>query len=75
MTTTTTIQITRNVKAMLDATKLYGRETYNELITRLIEDSKELGEETKKEIKKARAEISAGRFKTHEELGHEMGFK
>lgn len=72
---TTTIQITKDVKSMLDGMRLYGRETYNDLILRIIEDSRELSEQTKKEIKKARAEISTGRFKAHEGLGKELGFK
>lgn len=72
---TTTIQVTKDVKSMLDGMRLYGRETYNDLILRIIEDSRELSEQTKKEIKKARAEISAGRFKAHEKLGKELGFK
>jgi len=70
---TTTIQIKTEVKAMLDSMKVYGRETYNDLIERLIEDSRELSEETKKEIKKARGEIAAGKFKTHEDLAKELG--
>jgi predicted transcriptional regulator len=74
MQATTTIQITSEVKKTLDSMKLYSRETYNELIERLLEDSKELNKETKKEIKKAEEEIKAGKFKTHEELGAELEF-
>ena len=72
MPSTTTIQITSEVKKNLDAMRLYSRETYNDLIERLMEDSKELNEETKKDIKKAEEEIKAGKFKTHEEIGAEL---
>jgi predicted CopG family antitoxin len=69
----TTIQVKPEVKTMLDAMKLC-EESYNDLIERLIEDSRELSGETLKDIKKARAEIAAGKCKTHSQLGKEMGF-
>ncbi|MFQ5816063.1 MAG: hypothetical protein ACE5G7_06150 [Candidatus Hydrothermarchaeaceae archaeon] len=39
-----------------------------------IENLRELNEETKKEIERSLDEIKKGRYKTHEELGREMGF-
>lgn len=54
--------------------KLYPRETYEEVIERLIEDLNELNGETKAEIEEARKEIEAGKFVTHEQLKKDLGF-
>lgn len=69
----TTIQVTAELKKMLEAMKLYDRETYNEVIERLVEDELELTEETKKEIEAARKEIKEGKFVTHKQLKKELG--
>jgi len=50
----TTIQISDKVKVILDKMKMMERETYNEVIERMIEDDLELNEKTKKEIEEAR---------------------
>ena len=50
----TTIQISDNVKSVLDRMKMIERETYNDIIERMIEDDLELNERTKIEIKEAR---------------------
>ena len=71
---TTTIQINEDLKKDLDEIKLFRRETYNDIIERLLEDMKELNEQTKKEIERARKEIAEGKFKTHEQVKKEMGF-
>ncbi len=55
--------------------KLHPRETYEEVLERILEDLHELNEETKQEIEKAIAEIKAGKYRTHEELKHDMGFR
>ncbi len=52
MATNTTIQISSNVKTILDRMKLFERETYNEIIERMVEDDLELNEKTKKAVKK-----------------------
>lgn len=70
----TTVQINEEIKKELDVIKLFRRETYNDVIERLIEDMKELNEKTKNEIENARKEISKGKFKTHEQVKKEMGF-
>ena len=49
-----TIQISDNVKAVLDKMKFIERETYNEVIERMIEDDMELNETTKKELNEGR---------------------
>ena len=52
----TTIQISDNVKIILDRMKMMERESYNEVIERMIEDDLELNEKTKREIEAAKKE-------------------
>ncbi|MDD5617023.1 MAG: hypothetical protein PHH85_12580 [Candidatus Methanoperedens sp.] len=54
--------------------KLFERETYNDVLERLIEDVREINEETKNEIEYAIKEIENGKYVTHEKLAKEMGF-
>ena len=69
----TTIQISADLQEELSKRKLSERETYEEVIWDLIEDFKELSEETKKEITEARAEIKAGKYLTHEQVKRKLG--
>ncbi len=71
---TTTIQLSSGMKKTLQAMKLHPRESYEEVLERILEDLRELNEETKREIEQARREIAQGKFKTHEEVRREMGF-
>ncbi|KAF5423135.1 MAG: hypothetical protein C5S44_00820 [Candidatus Methanocomedens sp.] len=70
----TTIQIKEDIKSTLTQMKLFERETYNDVLERLIEDVHELNDETKKEIESAINEIKSGKYITHEKLAEEMGF-
>jgi predicted transcriptional regulator len=70
----TTIQINEDVRSILNQMKLFERETYNEVLERLIEDVREINEETKNEIEYALKEIEDGKYVTHEKLAKEMGF-
>jgi len=63
----TTIQISDSVKQTLDRMKMMERETYNEIIERMIEDDLELNKKTKIEIEEARKRIKSGHFITQEE--------
>lgn len=65
----TTIQISDNIKHVLDRMKIFNRETYNEVIERMIEDDFELNEKTKKEIEEARK----GKSISHEEVKRRLG--
>jgi predicted transcriptional regulator len=65
----TTIQISDNVKSVLDRMKMIERETYNDVIERMIEDDLELNERTKKEIEEARK----GKSISHEEVKKRFG--
>ena len=69
----TTIQISNESKQVLDKMKLFQRETYNEIIERMIEDNLELNEKTKKEIEEARKQIKAGKFISQEEAKKILG--
>jgi predicted transcriptional regulator len=74
MTETTTIQVKQSTREALEKMKIYKRETYNDVLERLIEEVQELNEETKKDIELARKAVKEGRFVTHEKLKEEMGF-
>ena len=69
----TTIQISENLQQELSKRKLFGRETYEEVIWDLVEDTQELNEETKKEIAEARAEIKQGKYHTLEQVKKKLG--
>jgi predicted transcriptional regulator len=64
----TTIQLSTELLNKLKARKLSDRETYEEVIENLIEDTMELSEETIADIERARAEIKRGEFYTEEEV-------
>ena len=70
----TTIPIKKETKSTLNQMKLFERETYNDVLERLIEDVQELNEETKQEIESARKEIQNGKYVTLEKLAKELGF-
>jgi predicted transcriptional regulator len=65
----TTIQISDNVKSVLDRMKMIERETYNDIIERMIEDDLELNEKTKIEIEEARK----GKSISHAEVKKRFG--
>ena len=46
----TTIRISKDVKNVLDRMKMFERESYNEIIKRIIEDDLELSKQTKREL-------------------------
>jgi len=68
----TTIQISPVLQTELNKRKLMDRETYEEVIWDLIEDTMEINEATKKELAEARAEIKAGKFHTLEQIKKEL---
>lgn len=65
----TTIRISQEVKKNLDDMKIYNRESYNDVIELLLEDTKEINEKTKREIAKARKEKGI----SHEEVRKRLG--
>ena len=69
----TTIQISIPLLETLKKRKLYTKESYEEVIWDLVEDSMELNGETKKAVEQARNEIKAGKFYTHEQVKKRLG--
>lgn len=68
----TTIQISADLQKELTNRKLSDKETYEEVIWDMLEDSQELSDETKKEIADARADIKAGRSYTMAKVKKEL---
>ncbi len=53
--------------------KLFERESYNEVLERMIEDTLELNEATKREITEAKAKIRSGAFVTQDDIERQLG--
>lgn len=70
---TTTIQISDEVKHKLERMKLFARESYNEILERMIEDELDLNEQTKKEVEEARKRILDGKGISHEQVMKKFG--
>lgn len=68
----TTIQISNILKKELLKRKLFNKETYEEIIWDLIENTKELSKQTKKELAQSRAEYKAGKTHSLEKIKKEM---
>ncbi|MCJ7666650.1 MAG: hypothetical protein MUO59_07945 [Actinobacteria bacterium] len=71
----TTIQISEKLKNALAKKKLSNRETYENIIWDLLEDTIELNEKTKKELKESREEIKAGKFYNLDQIKKELKIK
>jgi predicted transcriptional regulator len=74
----TTIQLDEKTKEELEKVKLFPRETYNEVIIRLVmtsQEETELSEETIKNIEKALDDVKKGRLYSTEEVRKELGIK
>ena len=69
----TTIQISPVLMKKLKDRKFYDKESYEEVIWDLIEDTMELSEETKRDILQSEKDIKAGRVHTLEEVKKEFG--
>ena len=69
----TTIQISKALQKELLKRKFFNKETYEEVIWDMIEDTKELSDQTKKELAQARAEIKAGKVHTLAKVKKELG--
>lgn len=64
----TTIQISKELLEDLKARKMYDKESYEDIIRDLLEDTMELSAQTLANIKKSEADIKAGRVKTLAEV-------
>ena len=68
----TTIQISEKLQMVLKERKLYDKESYEEIIWDLLEDTMDLSEETKNDIKKAEEDYKTGRIKSLDEIKKEL---
>lgn len=77
--TYTTIRLDRETLKRLASLREYGRETYDEVINRLVivfeklRGERELSKETLEDIKKAREDYKKGRVLTTKQLLRELG--
>ena len=74
----TTIQLEEKTKKELERLKVFPRETYNEVIIRLVLTSREeteLSEQTIKNIEKALEDVKKGRLYSTEKVRKELGIK
>ena len=69
----TTIQVSEELKEKLNLRKATPKDTYEDIIWDLLEDTMELSEQTLKDIEIARKEIKQGKFVTHAQLKKELG--
>lgn len=70
---TTTIQVSTGLLQQLRNRKMYDKESYEDVIKDLIEDSLELSEETKRHIQEAEEDIKQGRTISLEEVKKKLG--
>ncbi|MCK5039458.1 MAG: hypothetical protein KAR87_00635 [Candidatus Aenigmarchaeota archaeon] len=68
----TTVQMSRELQQTLTERKFSKKETYEEVIWDLIEDGRELDEQTKKELEESRDEIKQGNFYTLDHVKKEL---
>ena len=76
----TTIQLEEKIKQQLDKLKNHPRETYNDVLERLVkiaakESEEELSPQTIKNIQKSLEDIKAGRVLSLQEVKKRLGLK
>ncbi len=69
----TTINVSNELQQFLSSRKLYDKESYEEVIWDLVEDSLELNPQMKKELEIARKEVNEKKTFTFEEVMKEAG--
>jgi|WetSurMetagenome_2_1015567.scaffolds.fasta_scaffold139280_4 hypothetical protein len=67
------IQVSESLLEELKRRKLHDRESYEEVIMDLIEDTKELTEETRNDIERARLEYAKGLVRPLRDVKKELG--
>ena len=68
----TTIQISENLLQTLKKRKMSEKESYEEVIWDLLEDTMELSEQTTKDIGESRKQIKEGKFKSLSQIKKEL---
>lgn len=75
----TSIQLENKTKTRLDKMKVFPKESYNDVVNRLInvveDDEGVLSEQTIKNIEQGLADIKAGRVYTSEQVKKKLGLK
>ena len=71
----TTIQVSNKLLEKLKDKKMYGKESYEEVIWDLLEDSMELSQETKEHIRQAEKEVSEGKTIALSEVKRKLGLQ
>lgn len=71
---TSKIRLSNHTKKTLASLKLHPRETYEEVLERLLEDLRDLSDQTTIEISEASTEIKQSKFRTQEKLRADMSF-
>lgn len=66
--TATSIQVSRDLLEDLKSRKMYDKESYEDIIRDLLEDTMELSEQTLANIKKSEADIKAGKVHSLEDI-------
>ena len=71
----TTIQVSEELKKELHKRKMFAKETYEDIIWGLLEDTMGLSKETLKDIKKAESESAKGQTTSLEQVKKEFKIK
>jgi hypothetical protein len=69
----TTMQVSKELLEELKSRKMYDKESYEDIVWDLLEDSMELSEETKRRIKRSEKQIREGKTISHEEIKKKYG--
>ncbi|HLC74350.1 MAG TPA: hypothetical protein VJH88_00670 [Candidatus Nanoarchaeia archaeon] len=69
----TTIQISRELLETLKKRKIADKESYEEVIWDLLEDTMEISEETKRDIAQSRKEVREGKVHKWADIKKELG--
>lgn len=72
----TSIQLDDKTKAKLEKMKMFPREPYNDVVTRLMkiaEDDDMIDAQTIKDLEDALADVKAGRLLSHEQVKRKHG--
>lgn len=73
VTMVTTIQVSEELVKELKRRKMYAKESYEDIIWDLLEDTMELSDETLKRVEEARKRIEKGEYVTLEQAKKELG--
>lgn len=68
----TTIQVSERLVKELKSRKMYDKESYEDILWDLLEDTRELSEETKQDIKQAEEDIRNGKTHSLEKVKKEL---